>query len=405
MDDWTLKGDIQPTAQPTYSWQTWWKGTFQKQSERHLNEAFGFRNHLVRLNNQLAYELDRKAKANGVVVGKKGYLYEREYIMAHLGQNWVGEEYIHEKAFKLKKIKDTLQQLNVNLLVVLAPGKGSFFPEYIPDAYYEKDTSSQTNLKLYRALFQDFAIPYLDFNEWFIQLKDTSRYPLYGQGGIHWSRYAEFLVIDSLVNYLEELQGIKMPRFHLDSIRVSAKNRHRDNDIGEGMNLLFDLPTYPMAYPYYHLEKDSLSRQPNVLVVGDSYYFGLHQMGLSRKIFNNSKYWYYHRNIYPAYGPEPKLVKKVNVREELEKQESIILMTTDATLPVFAFGFIEQVYASYFVIPPKERTYQDWVRHYEHQILKSAKWVRQIEAKAKKWKKTVPEMVRIDAQYMARDKQ
>ena len=66
-----------------------------------------------------------------VVIGKENYLYEKGYIDAFFGVDFIGHDSIAISAYKLKMIQDTLAKLNKTLLIILAPGKGDFFPEYI----------------------------------------------------------------------------------------------------------------------------------------------------------------------------------------------------------------------------------------------------------------------------------
>ena len=40
------------------------------------------------------------------------------------------------KIDKLSELKDTFLKRGIDLIVLLAPGKASFFPEYLPDHYF-----------------------------------------------------------------------------------------------------------------------------------------------------------------------------------------------------------------------------------------------------------------------------
>ena len=75
-----LKGDVEYFPDMKFSVGSWKDESFQKAKEKYLNQQFGFRNFFVRLNNQIYYSIFCQAKANGVVVGKQGYLYEENYI-------------------------------------------------------------------------------------------------------------------------------------------------------------------------------------------------------------------------------------------------------------------------------------------------------------------------------------
>ncbi len=81
-----LFGAITEGQKPIFDFNRWMEGDYQKEMEAYLNEKFGFRNYFIRLNNQVAYSLYHKAKANGVIIGKENYLYELSYINAYYGR-------------------------------------------------------------------------------------------------------------------------------------------------------------------------------------------------------------------------------------------------------------------------------------------------------------------------------
>lgn len=343
-----LQGAIVAVEKPSFHYYDWKKGDYQKRYEDYLNNNFGFRSVLIRINNQMAYSFYNEAKANGVIIGKDNYLYERNYLRAYLGTDFIGDKAIGEKVRKLREIQDTLQKLNKDILMVFAPGKGSFFPEYLPD-YCKGKQRPKTNYKSYVAAMQSQGVHYVDFNRWFRDMKATSKYPLYGKGGIHWSKYGEFLAADSLIGIVGKTRNVPMTKLVLDKLEVKKVNEQGDYDIGEGMNLLFRMKTYPMAYPVFHFEKPKKEvPQPKVLFVSDSYYWGMFNAGMSREIFGNGQFWFYNQEIYPDSYESPKTVVDVNIQEEVEKQDMIVLMCTDANLFKFAFGFIEQLHAKYY---------------------------------------------------------
>ncbi|MCZ8286540.1 MAG: hypothetical protein O9353_13905, partial [Bacteroidia bacterium] len=133
--EYPLKGDIKLPENIEFDKEDWFSGYYQEEKEKYINSAFGFRNQFVKLNNQIAYSMFRKAKANGVIIGKETYLYEQSYINAYTGTDFLGKDSIDHTIGRLKFISDTLNKLGKQLLVVFAAGKASFYPEYIPDKY------------------------------------------------------------------------------------------------------------------------------------------------------------------------------------------------------------------------------------------------------------------------------
>lgn len=397
-----LQGAFILEEKPDSIQENWFTGEYQLQYEKYFNENFGFRDLLVRINNQIAFSLFKVAKANGVVIGKEDYLYEENYIKAYYGTDFIGQEKIREQTDKLKKIQDILKSLNKDIFVILAPGKASFLPEFIPDNSVHNKTT--TNYQVYIDEFQKNNINYLDFNKWFIQMKSTTKYPLYAKCGIHWSKYGEFLAGDSIVNYIGKLRNINMPELILDSVIVKNINEYGDYDVGEGMNLLFNIETYPMGYPVFHFQPDRNVIQPKVLFVADSYYWGMFNAGFSKDIFNNGQFWYYNQQIYPDSYEKPINVSDVNIREEVEKNDVIVLLSTDANLYKFPFGFIDELYDAYFnpnsntaaLKDNKEKKIQD----YMVVIKNTPEWIKMVKEQAKKENIELEQAIRNNAEYM-----
>lgn len=333
-----LKGAILPVEWKSFSFQDWFSGNFQKHTEKYINENFGFRNFLIRLNNQIAFDLFHKAKANGVIVGKNNYLFEENYIKAYNGTDFIGKNTIKHRMEQLKFIQDTLKKLNKDLILIFAAGKGDFYPEYIPDRM--KTKQKITNYTYHLKLAKEMGIEYIDFNDYFLKNKGKTKYPLYPKYGIHWSMYGMCLVADSLVHYIEHERKIDMNTIYWNKIE-SKQPEDEDYDIGDGMNLISKLKSFPMGYPQIQFEKDSLKAKPNILVVSDSYYWGIFNFGFSI-LFNESHFWYYNQEIYPDSYIKPVSTKQIDLKEEIQKHDVILLMSTQATLPNLGWGFIER---------------------------------------------------------------
>ncbi len=337
-----LKGAVKIAEVPEFSKDDWFSVAYQPAAEKALNDRFGFRAVFVRVNNQLAFTLYRKALASGVVIGKKNYLYESNYIKAYYGTDFLGDSVISEKVRKLKVIQDSLAEKGTKLLLAFAAGKGSYYPDFFPDRYHTE--KGPTNIETYVKFCQEAGLNYIDFNSWFLEMKDTSRYCLYPRTGVHWSYYGMVLVVDSLIRYTEELTGKDMPEFEWGNIKVSRKYRSSDRDIEDGMNILFRVNYDKLAYPEIHYPEDE-SDSVKSIVIADSFYWGLHNLGISNRAFHEGEFWYYYNRIMANHLEEAILVEEIDVLPKLIESDVIILMATEATMDRFPFGFIEDVYA------------------------------------------------------------
>ena len=392
----SLQGAISKPNKTYINIKDWFSGDYQLQEEKYLNATFGFRNLFIRLHNQLAFSLFNVAKANGVIIGKNNYLFEENYIKAYYGSDFIGIDSITNRMQKLKYVSDTLSKLNKTVIVVFAAGKGSFYPEFFPKKFIS--VKSQTNYGLYLKLANEYRLNYIDFHKYFIEHKTTSKYPLYPQYGIHWSHYGMCIAADSIIKYIEKKRNIDMPNLFWNKIEM-ADAKESDYDIANGMNLCFKLKTFKMAYPVLQFQNDSGKIKPNVLVVSDSYYWGMYNFGIART-FSNNHFWFYNKQVYPEYFQNGLETSQINLKDEIEKHDVFIIMATEATLPGFGWGFIENTYDLFKGIkkqPAFDSIFNKKLINLRNYIKTDRNWLSHIEKKAIINKISVDSMITLDA--------
>ena len=338
-----LKGAIVQIEKKEVTLNDWFSAEYQLQYEKYLNENFGFRNAFIRFNNEISYDFFGKAKANGVTIGKQNYLFEENYIKAYFGTDFIGKDSIDNRMEKLRFIQDTLSKLNKTFILVFAAGKGTFYSEYIPEDKVIK--KGLTNYKYHLKRAEELKINYIDFNHYFLKNKFKSKYPLYPQYGIHWSKYGMCLAADSIIKYIEKKRDIDMQNIYWNKIDLEYP-KDEDYDIADGMNLIFRLKSFKMGYPQIQFEKDSTKKKPNILMISDSFYWGMFNFGIST-VFNESHFWFYNKEVYPDSFTKPLTTEDVDVRKEIQKHDVIVVMATQATMPDLGWGFIEKAYNAY----------------------------------------------------------
>ncbi|HNS17125.1 MAG TPA: hypothetical protein PKH94_00775 [Bacteroidales bacterium] len=394
-----LQGSYVLAEEPVFSFRDYFTGKFQEDYNAYYEQHLGFRPLLVRINNQIAFSCFNLALAQDVILGKKGYLYEVFYIKATLGRDFTGTDKWDRYVQKLKAISDSLDRNGTTLLVVFAPGKGTFFPEYIPDKFkpWQKDTTNQEYLM---KKLEENRIRFFDANHWFTRMKDSSPYPLYPKTGIHWSHYGAGLFMDSIVRYMERVKGKEMVDFGWTDVRMSNDLQEPDNDIASGMNLLFGVPHYTMPYPEFCFRENTSTFKPVVITIADSYYWILHGNAITQKIYAQDKFWYYFQAAHGAY-PEDQMVKDLDIAGELKSADFVILMATDATLSKFDFGFTDQVYDLITVEGRQAASKRAaLILTAERDIRNNKEWMETIKAKASKRNISVDEMIHLDAVWM-----
>ena len=225
---------------------------YQPIKENHFNENFGFRYYFVKINNQVQYSVFKNTKSTGTIMGKKGYLFQEDYIKAYYGIDYLGDEKIKEQVSKIKKAQKLLKSKNIDLIIVFAPGKAFFYPEYIPTPSHQTKKLN-TNYSFYVKEFLNNNINLIDFQDWFIQQKKVSNFPLFPKNGIHWSKYGEVLAADSIIKYIQIKRKIQMPKIEIKQIELSDKMRDTDDDLEKNLNLIFNIDDVKMAYPIFEI--------------------------------------------------------------------------------------------------------------------------------------------------------
>lgn len=393
-----LQGDYKLAEKPDSLAHDWFSGEYQIQYEKYFNDKMGFRSFFVRIYNQTLYTLFNQSSTNNVIIGKQNYLFEKDYIKAYFGDDFNGEKNIKATVDKLKAIQDTLAKLNKNLFVVFAAGKASFYPEYIPDEL--KKEKKITNNEYYVKLFKENRINFIDINQWFINIKQSSQYPLFPKTGIHWSSYGVALAGDTIVKYIEHLCKTDLPEFYWDNIEVSDRTRNNDADIENAMNLFFKIPNSEMAYPnikYKNLEKKKL----NCIVVSDSYYWQLFNYGFSSNLFNRGKFWYYNKLIYPDSYKKPSNVLNINLEDEINKTDLFVVISTECNTGNIGWEFIANIY-DYFYNHEKNGILEKKIKKFKNNINMTRDWLAKVRKKALDRNIPLDSMIYLDALYMAK---
>ncbi len=391
-----LRGGIETIVVPNLNEINWFEGRYQHYKEASLNSEFGFRSSFVRLHNQIDFYLFDALHAKSVLRGKDNYLYEYNYITAYYGRDFIGKDSIRRRMSRLQNIQRILESHDKKLILGFAASKGQFYPEYFPDSIqYKKDS---TNYEWFRFYADSFQIPAIDYNAWFLSMKYISQIPLYPKYGIHWSHYGACLVADSLIHDIEHYLQEDLPELDWSEIEWDSP-RYDDNDIEKGLNLMLPLPGPKLAYPKCHFENDPQKNRPNVMVIADSYYWSLFNLGVFNS-FHKNFFWYYFNEVYQP-GNLPMLKGNENLFiDQLRESDLVFILSTDANLNRLGWGFIEQ---AEWVLSQKrymKSDYQSRVQALIDYIPKDSAWIKHIREKALKMNVGVDSILRMDARWM-----
>ncbi len=378
-----------------FNHRNWSSGLFQEQVERYLKDHAGFRNDLIRLQNQIDFSLFRKANAEGARIGKNGQLFEYDYIRSWLGIDNPGVSFIRKKLGRTRYVQDYLRsEKGIDLVVVFEPGKASFYPEYIPDQY-QRLKNGPSLYDLYREEAVKTGIDFIDLQEYFLRLKNEAEYPLFPKLGTHWSVYGMTFAVDSLLRFIESRRGTDLAEVTVAQVEYSRQPRDTDDDVAKTMNLMLRPRGEMLAYPELKTDTTGSYDKPMVLAVADSYYWNIFNTRIPKYVFANEAFWYFNALVYPDFYGKPLYTHELDLKSEVEKQDIIFLMVTERFLHKFDWQFIDRLYALYTPEWLKDPVYDNI-----NDLMRNDPWFNDILAKAQRNGISLESALQEEGRYM-----
>ncbi|MCW3121963.1 MAG: hypothetical protein JWQ38_1455 [Flavipsychrobacter sp.] len=266
-----LKGAVTNTSDPTFSWPSWWDGSYQKQKNEHLNDSIGCRPDMVRLNNQVDLWLFKKRHAREVVIGKDQCFFEQAYINEYYGTDYIGEDAMRTAVIQLRKVQDTLERMGKTFVFLYAPSKAYFYADKLPPRPWGVKENAPTNYLSFKHLADSMGIKQIDYNAWFMAKKDSPDNYLFSRLGIHWTVYGSLRAADSFIKYVDKARNIKLPHLHWETTELTNIPQKTDGDLAEGLNLIFPLNIERFSYPHFSYDNTGNRTKPRMVYIGDSF--------------------------------------------------------------------------------------------------------------------------------------
>ncbi|MGC4043112.1 MAG: hypothetical protein QM758_04845 [Armatimonas sp.] len=302
-----LAGVMPEQSRPALNRQSWFDGTYQPGTAGFLGQNFPLREPLVRLNNELEYRVLRQSSANKnyIIVGKQNQLYSYDYIAeyCHL-RPAVPPERLQEIATNLATLHTRLKKRGIPLVLVITPSKAATYPEYIPDQFLPyRQAGSTRSYELFVPLLKQHGIPFVDGPALIQQQKKSTRFPVYPQGGSHWTDLGALPTVRSLVEQLNRQRTTTpLPDLSYTEIAPMPPPDGEDTDLAKLLNGI----TIPTNYtvPYLALKRsDGAPASKKLVVVGGSFCNRLVHILSKNQIYPTIDfYFYYHRYLqqFPA---------------------------------------------------------------------------------------------------------
>ena len=396
-----LKGVTVKTEMPKLTFETYKNNSFQKQFDKYTQENFGFREWTFRMYHQYLWSCYRKIKAFIVVEGKDGYLYEKEFVRDHYeslmynhtSDTTVMKELFETEALRLWKVQELLKEHDIHIFANLIPGKDIIYPEYLPENTYTRPDGIHA-YDFYKPMFDKLGINYIDNVTYFKEIKDKIDYPLFPKTGTHWSNIAATHAFDSIIRYMEVLGNKNLLNVEL-SEKYADDTRQPDDDLEQLLNIIFKIRPNVNYYTDVTVIPDSTAVKPNLITIGDSYFWTISYNIPLTKIFKESPYWYYNSTIY--FDKENSSTKDIDFAKELMDADFIMLNYCTVQLYDLGSKFLPKALV-YLCYDAAERDAK--VEELINKMRSDEGWFASLSEKAKKQKISVEEAMKNDAMYM-----
>ncbi len=344
----SLSGDIMPIEKIDINLMNWLDGKIQANIESWFERKIGLKGYFIRTDNQLNYwlfnEIHQKTKER-LVVGKKHYLFEQNYIDAYLGRDKANLNDLSKRIGLMRRLQDELQYKHKTFLFVLAPSKASFLADCLPDDQLGSAKVGDLSFN-YLAIIKELrkqGVNYWDGREYFARESRVAKAPLFARSGTHWTIYGSCLATEQILGQLGALRGEVYSKPDCKNIDWSSNPIGQDADLLNLTNLWFRSDFKELlAYP--RISYSAKANDLGLLWIGDSFSWNILKHFRDGKYIRSYDFGYYFNTNYSypdnEINPMPKTGQKLE--DLINKQDAIIVESNEAGLFDVGWGFVEK---------------------------------------------------------------
>ena len=326
-------------------------GSYQKSVEDYLSDHFGFREWAFRTYNQYLWSCYGLWNTTCIRLGQDRWLYYLDDVNDYyygLGCYYNPDSLATLKIYEndsrqLYWMQEILRDYGVNLFVCMAPSKSMTCPEHIADPIPGYGCNHPKAYPYYVQRFEELGLNHLDYNAYFAQLKGQTSYPLYYKFSSHWTNLAVCYLSDTLLRYMEQLGGMRLPHVQVGP-EYEAAPVEPDDDMVEIVNVWWPIERQTYRYADVTMQYDEATQHPRLLVVGDSYNKSFHNMLPFDSIFSQYHYWYYFHDI--ERDPNHDNVDQVDILDEVLNIDYLMLVWCPINIYKLGHGFPERALIS-----------------------------------------------------------
>jgi alginate O-acetyltransferase complex protein AlgJ len=183
--------------------------------DAYVNDRFGLRSQLVRLNGLARFKLGISSTKD-VVIGKDGWLFiTADSVMEqHTGANVFSAPELEHWVASMQNIRDCLMQRGIPFYIVFAPDKSTIYPEKLPN--YPRSPRATTRFDQVVERLKRTNIEFVDPRAELLKVKAEGA-EIYSKGDTHWTERGAFeayrLLMDKVRKRFPNLEVLTLGDF------------------------------------------------------------------------------------------------------------------------------------------------------------------------------------------------
>jgi alginate O-acetyltransferase complex protein AlgJ len=240
-------GGVTREAEVHLSWSSLRDGSFQKAVTSRVTDAMPVRPLLIRINNEIRFELFGELTAPQVVRGAKGQLIERSYLEEYCARTeGQGAALAADIIPKLKDIQDFYRGRGAAFIYLVTPSKAAHLPEYFVDRVPcpSKPAARAQLVPQYVGLLRQAGIDVVDTASLIHSLKGAYEVELFPQGGVHWNDIGGARAVSAVVEDINRQAGRELVPPFTFTWTLSGVTSGVDRDLVDLLNVFFP----PLSY-------------------------------------------------------------------------------------------------------------------------------------------------------------
>lgn len=335
-----LLGQIMPVKFPVPALQTAWSGEYTASIEKWLEARIGFRGLWVKTANQINYSVFRETKplvADGrtsIILGNNGWLYEYNYVNDAIGKPVDG--YVNYDS--LTNFRVRARDSNIVVGFIVTPSKVAVYPEHLPDKYKKRFNADSVNE--YAGVIESIrgrGMTVIDGPGIAMALIDEG-FSTFHPGDTHWNEKAVSVCVMEILDKIKPLNKSIWPEIKgITEVKADSR-RMTETELGALLNLWWqeNAAMTEVKVTFNTLYEEN---PPRVLMVGNSFCWGIAEFMIKNKLASIVHLYYYNRSLYSYPGGEKsELTDAMRQHTFLLSNYDVILLEANQFDP-FAIGY------------------------------------------------------------------